>query len=71
MYKMDFTHSNSPHLLSEKQVSTWSGISVKTLQGMRIRGHGIPFIKIGRLVRYDPEQIHAFMEKQTKISTSQ
>lgn len=60
-----------PNYLTEKQVSIVTSIPVKTLQGMRIKGNGIPFIKINRLVRYDIAAVHKFMDQQTKTSTSQ
>lgn len=63
-------HHNKQYL-TEQQVSALTAIAVKTLQGMRVKGNGIPFIKVGRLVRYDLAKIHEFMNQQTKTSTSQ
>lgn len=62
---------NHPYYITEKQAASLTSIPVKTLQGMRIKGNGIPFIKIGRSVRYDLATIHKFMQQQTKTSTSQ
>lgn len=58
-----------PVYITEKQVAVLTSIAVKTLQGMRIKGTGIPFIKVGRLVRYDIETVHKFMNEHIKKST--
>lgn len=49
-------------LLTEKEVSKRFCISCSTLQKHRLKGIGIPYIKLGRLVRYDIDDIYAFME---------
>ena len=42
-----------------------------TLEIWRNQGRGIPYIKIGRLVRYRLEDLDAYLTKQTRSSTSQ
>jgi predicted DNA-binding transcriptional regulator AlpA len=49
--------------LTEKQVSEITGYSVQTLRNHRHESRGIPYLKIGRSVRYLPEDISATMEK--------
>lgn len=56
--------------ITEKQLSKITSISVKTLQGMRSKGSGIPYVKIGRLVRYDMKKVNEFMEINKRKSTS-
>jgi hypothetical protein len=45
--------------------------SVRTLQAERQRGTGIPFLKLGRSVRYDPHVVERYLRAQTRASTSQ
>ena len=45
--------------------------SVRTLQAERQRGTGIPFLKLGRSVRYDPNVVERYLRAQTRASTSQ
>ena len=47
--------------LSEKAVAQLTGISVSTLQKQRFYHRGIPYSKIGRLVRYSVHDVQAFM----------
>jgi len=51
-------------LLSIGEASEYMGISKRTLYRM-IRGHQIPFLKIGRLVKFDLEQIEKWIAKQS------
>jgi hypothetical protein len=52
-------------LLTEKQVSEQLGLHVQTLRNHRFLGKGIPYLKIGRAVRYDPEAIRNYLETAT------
>jgi predicted site-specific integrase-resolvase len=36
------------------------GLSPRTLEGWRRRGEGPPYLKIGRRVKYHPEDIEAY-----------
>lgn len=48
-------------LLSDREVSQITGRARSTLQKDRITGTGIPFIRLGRLVRYRATEVHAFI----------
>ena len=50
--------------LTEKKVSANTVFSVFTLRNNRHMGRGLPYFKIGRNVRYLPEDIEKFMTKQ-------
>lgn len=63
------SRTNDIMYIDETQLSDLTGIAVKTLQGMRCKGGGFPYIKIGRLVRYDIEKVKDFMNKNTRQST--
>lgn len=48
--------------LTEKQVSTITGRALSTLRNERFLGKGIPYIKIGKSVRYKYDDVISFME---------
>jgi Helix-turn-helix domain len=52
-------------LLSEEQVAERWMVSVKTLQGWRVRGGGPKFIKLGRVVRYSELDLEEFLAVHT------
>lgn len=54
-------------LLTEKEVSRRFGISCSTLQKHRFKGIGIPYVKFGRLVRYDIDDLYEFMNQHKVI----
>ena len=54
--------------INENQVSKITKIALSTLRNNRSKGLGIPYIKLGRSVRYDLQDIIEFMEAH-KIRT--
>ena len=50
--------------LNEKQVAEITGFSTFTLRNNRHKRTGIPYLKIGRNVRYLPADVEQFMEKR-------
>ena len=48
--------------LNEREVAMITGLSVSMLQKMRMHCMGLPYVKIGKSVRYRLEDIQAFME---------
>jgi predicted DNA-binding transcriptional regulator AlpA len=57
-------------LIDEAEVSKAIRRSIPTLQKDRLRGNGPPFIKIGRLVRYSPSAVQAWLDDQVRRSTT-
>ena len=57
-------------LLDEKQAAALLKLSVKCLQGWRVRGGGPPFVKLGRAVRYEVPALEAFVQEAVRRSTS-
>ena len=57
-------------LWNEKQCADFLGYAVSTIQKERVRGDGPPFVKLGRIVRYRPEDVHAFVAGRVRRSTS-
>jgi len=55
--------------LNEVQVAEMTGRALSTLRNERFNRCGIPYIKIGRSVRYSLQDVIDFMESR-KISTS-
>lgn len=59
-------------LLDTTQAAAYlGGLKPNTLEGWRVSGKGVRFIKIGRLCRYRVEDLDAYLEAQTRTSTSQ
>jgi excisionase family DNA binding protein len=59
-----------PHLLTEDQAAAYLGLVPNTLAKWRMRGEGPPFVRVGRLIRYDRTAIDRWVESQTRSSTS-
>ena len=59
-----------PKYLTEKEVAEMTGFALSTLRNSRFEGHGIPYSKIGRSVRYNQVDIIEFMASY-KIETSE
>ncbi len=58
-------------LLHEKEAARYLGCSIYKLQKDRRVGSPIPYIKVGRSVRYKLQDIEAYLENQRFTSTSQ
>lgn len=59
-------------LLTTPQAAEFlGGIKPNTLEGWRVRGEGVRYIRIGRLVRYRLEDLEKYLADQTRSSTSQ
>ena len=52
-------------LLTEKEVQELYKLNVKTLQRERFNGTGIPYVKLGRRVRYKIEDIEKYIKANT------
>jgi predicted DNA-binding transcriptional regulator AlpA len=59
-------------LFSDREVEKITGRARSTLQKDRVAGTGIPFIRLGRLVRYRQSDVEAFLDAlRTYHSTSE
>ena len=54
--------------IDEKKVSELTNISTSTLQQHRWQGKGLPYIKIGRTVRYLESEVLAYLD-HLKVQT--
>ena len=50
------------HLLTAEEVASLTGLSIETLAQWRSQKRGIPYLKIGRAVRYDPVEVKSYLE---------
>lgn len=57
-------------LLSEREVEERYGMKIRTLRKWRWSGEGPPYAKLGRSVRYRPEDIEDFIKCRLRTSTS-
>ena len=58
-----------PRLLNQKEVASIIRKSEAWLERQRWLGEGIPYLKIGRSVSYQEDDILSFLEEQPKIQT--
>jgi excisionase family DNA binding protein len=58
-----------PYYLTETNLSERLNIPVRTLQSQRLRGDGIPYVKIGRSVRYSLADVEEYLQKNRSYST--
>ena len=56
-------------LLNSDQVAEITGLSSETLAQWRSQRRGIPYLKIGRAVRYDSIEVQAYLER-CRVSVS-
>ena len=56
-------HEKNIELIDEVELSQQTKRAVQTIRNDRFEGRGIPYVKIGRSVRYRVCDIQAFLEK--------
>ena len=52
-------------LFSQRELARMFGISERTLEGLRQRRSGPPWIKLGKVVRYDPAVVEQWLAERT------
>ncbi len=50
------------NLLTPQEVAALTGLSLETLAQWRSQARRIPYLKLGRAVRYDPADVQAYLE---------
>lgn len=60
-------NSHGP-LLTTAQLSRYLQTAEKTLRQWRWSGQGPRFVKVGRAVRYRPEEVEAWLSEQTQAA---
>jgi hypothetical protein len=56
--------------IDERAVAALTDLEVGTLRNWRVRGEGPPFYKAGRSVKYDLDEVVAWMRARRVQSTS-
>jgi len=56
-------------LLTPEEVSGLTGVSTETLAQWRSQKKHIPYLKVGRLVRYHPQDLEEYLQR-CKVSVS-
>lgn len=57
-------------LLKEAEVARWLNMSTRTIQGLRGKGGGPEFQKLGRSVRYSVASVEDWINARSRSSTS-
>jgi hypothetical protein len=57
-------------LLYPAEAACLMALSARTLEGLRLRGTGPPFVRLNRAVRYRREDVIAWIDKRRFNSTS-
>ena len=50
--------------LNEQQVARMLNLKVQTLRNRRFKNRGLPFIRDGRTIRYDRDDVIGYMESK-------
>lgn len=61
-YKDEKSSEELPRYLTEAEVSQITGLALSTLRNTRFQCRGLPYVKIGRAVRYDLMDVVRYME---------
>ena len=57
-------------LLDERALAETLSVSVKAIQSWRYKGGGPAFVRLGRAIRYRPEDVEAWLASNTFGSTT-
>ena len=64
-FKLNTNYINKKILLTEQEVEDDYGINKRTLQRERVYNTGIPYVKIGRRVRYKRSTVDQYIQDNT------
>lgn len=60
----------SPRRLRTREAAAYCGLAMSTLEKLRLTGDGSPFLKLGRSVLYDTDDLDAWLTAHRRRSTS-
>lgn len=60
-------NTNTLELLDERKVAAMTGLTRKRLQYMRSKNIGLPFVRLGGIVRYRPQDIARWLDEHTIV----
>lgn len=53
-----------------REAATYTGLAESTLEKLRVHGGGCPYMRVGRVVVYDPDDLDAWLASHRRSSTS-
>lgn len=59
---------NQPTLWTNEDVANFFRCTVRHVQNLQ--KYGLPFLHLGRLVRFDPEEVRDFLKRNRRLSES-
>ena len=57
--------------LRTRDAAAYTGLAKSTLEKLRVTGGGCPYIRIGRAVLYDPDDLDRWLAANRRMSTSE
>ena len=60
---MTVSPSSGKQLFTAEEVSEITGVPLSTLAQWRYRKQGIPYLRMGRLVRYDAADVESYLQR--------
>lgn len=64
------TTSTQRPKLRTRQAAAYTGLAKSTLEKLRCNGGGAPYIRVGRVVLYDPDDLDAWLSAHKRRNTS-
>jgi len=65
----DASKTSRPKLRT-RQAAAYTGLAKSTLEKLRVHGGGSPYMRIGRVVLYDPDDLDVWLAAHRRTSTS-
>jgi excisionase family DNA binding protein len=62
---MNSTFATTKQLYTEREAAKWLGVCVRTLWAIRASGE-IPHVRLGRAIRYDVDDLRAYVARNKK-----
>jgi hypothetical protein len=63
---MGLTRVDLDELLTSRQVAEYLGTTEQVLAVDRYRGRGLPYVRVGRRIRYRASQVRAYIDANTE-----
>ena len=57
-------------MLRTREAAQYTGLAKSTLEKLRVHGGGCIYMRVGRVVVYDPDELDAWLALHKRISTS-
>jgi excisionase family DNA binding protein len=65
----DASNRSRPKLRT-REAAAYTGLAKSTLEKLRVHGGGCPYMRVGRVVVYDPNELDAWLASHRRSSTS-